>query len=124
MGRLRSVAAFVLLAAFAVGGFGAPVLHEIAHAGEAAEALAHRADADHHHHTALDDHGAEALPPCAEALDADLTCVLCAAAGAAVALAEVPLVRHDDPARLGTEAEGVAAHDRTSPDARGPPALV
>lgn len=125
MARLRPLAAVLLLAAFAVGGLGMPVLHEVAHAGETMEALAHRADADHHHHTALDDHGREALPPCPEALDGDLTCVPCASVSAAASFEEAaPVPPVDEGAEAAPAPLHVARGHEGAQTIRGPPALV
>ena len=123
--RLRPLSALLLLAAFAVGGLAAPFAHEVGHAGEAQDALAHRSDADHHHHDALDDHGLEVLPPCPDAFDADLACVLCAAPSAVVAHCENGLAVQQPIATNGRHVPGASAsplHAALGP--RGPPALV
>ena len=67
----------LLLASFVVGGFVAPVLHEMEHVAEWRQSRAEHASSVHHHHSASDDHDTEALPPCPDPLRIDLTCVLC-----------------------------------------------
>lgn len=122
MSRLRTRAAVLLLAVFAVGGIGMPVLHEMAHAAEAADALAHHADADHQHHADPDHHGAEIDASCPESLCVDLTCSLCAATSASVVSASTAFEGiTGEMDRLGTEAESALVRGDTTPEARGPP---
>ncbi|MDX1420242.1 MAG: hypothetical protein R3181_09770 [Rubricoccaceae bacterium] len=81
-----------LLAVFALGGLAGPWLHETHHAQErAAERAAHTA-AGHHHHAAMETHGAEADAPCPEPVGLDLQCVLCQVVNAKLAAVPVAVL--------------------------------
>lgn len=78
----RSLSAWMLLAALAVGGVLVPSVHDTHHGLERAEALAalatHAASGDHHHHEAgAHDHGPEAQPVCPTAAHLALDCAVC-----------------------------------------------
>lgn len=78
----RTLSAWTLLAALAVGGVVVPSVHDAHHGLERSEALAalaaHAASGDHHHHAAgADDHGPEAQPVCPTAAHLALDCAVC-----------------------------------------------
>ena len=77
MTRLFRHSALLLLTTFVVGGFLAPVLHEVKHVEEWRQSRTEHTGTDHQHHTAADAHGTEVLPPCPDLHSMDLVCVLC-----------------------------------------------
>ena len=77
MTRFFRHSALLLLIIFVVGGFLAPLLHEVEHAEEWRQSRTEHTETDHQHHTSADAHGTEVLPPCPDLHSMDLVCVLC-----------------------------------------------
>ena len=118
MTAFRTLLAGLMLAVVAVGGVGAPLVHEATHAAERSAARAAHAE-DGHHTTDGAPRAGETCPM----PGADLACPLCHGLAAAVVAAEAPALG----AAPDAAAERTAA--RRGPEAsialatgRGPPA--
>lgn len=82
---VRSVCAWTLLAAFAVGGMAAPAVHRVVHGLEREAAFAAHAVDGHHG----GGHGAHVHESCATSAAADAGCALCHAASAGLVVRTV-----------------------------------